>query len=44
LVRRLIEYYIATGSGKYLRRVEEALDSMDDLLDFLDEKVGAGSS
>jgi len=43
-LRRLIEYYIATGSGKYLERVDEALHSMDELLEFLDEKVGAGSS
>jgi hypothetical protein len=43
-LRRLIKYYIVTGSGEYLERVDEALSSMDDLLSFLDEKVGAGAS
>jgi hypothetical protein len=43
-LRRLIEYYIVTGSGEYLDRVVEALNAMEDLLSFLDEKVGGGSS
>jgi len=43
-LRRLLEYYILTGLGEYMERIDEALNSMDDLLSFLDEEVGAGSS
>ncbi|CAK8722855.1 MAG: hypothetical protein CDV28_1133 [Candidatus Electronema aureum] len=41
---RLIEYFIQTGQGQNLERIDEALAAMAELSSFLDSAVGGGES
>jgi hypothetical protein len=41
---RLLTYYLETGQGQHLERVEQALAAMLELSNFLDQVVGGGSS
>lgn len=41
---RLLEYFIQTGQGKNMGRVDEALKAMAELSKFIDDAVGGGES
>ena len=41
---RLISFYLDTGRGQHLDRVEEVVESIRKLLEFLDNVVGGASS
>jgi hypothetical protein len=41
---RLLEYFVQTGQGQNLERVNEALEAMAELSSFLDGAVGGGES
>lgn len=41
---RLLEYFIQTGQGQHLERINESLEAMAELSTFLDAAVGGGES